>query len=216
MDKTKTSFIVLIVILAVLALAAAYSMGWFSKADTKLNVLTKDSLSSDEQIKVKLLTKDKKLASKTVYFKFTDEKGNVKDYSVKTKEQGLAELDLKDLDSGNYTVNVTFEGDDKYNPASTSQKLEIKEPVVEEEPVYVEPTAASNQQTASSGDSDIAEYRDFVSWDYAPGVHVRETTYKNGDVKHEYDDGSSDYYDSSAHEWRYKDADGRQGSMYVG
>lgn len=152
MDKTKTSFIVLIVILAVLALAAAYSMGWFSKADTKLNVLTKDSLSSDEQIKVKLLTKDKKLASKTVYFKFTDEKGNVKDYSVKTKEQGLAELDLKDLDSGNYTVNVTFEGDDKYNPASTSQKLEIKEPVVEEEPVYEEPAVSSGSSSSSSDD----------------------------------------------------------------
>ena len=214
MDKTKIILIILIVIVAVVAIAAIFGMG-LTKTDTKITVLSNNSLSQDDQFKVGLQTESGNLEGKTIHFKFIDEKGNVSEYSVDTDVNGKAKLKLKDMDSGNYTVNVTFEGDDKYNSANTIQKLEIKGADVEEEPVQVE-SSTSNTQTSSSEDDDISEYRDFISWDYAPGEHIRETTYKNGDIKHEYDDGSSDYYDSSAQEWRYKDADGREGSMYVG
>ncbi len=213
MDRTKTILIILIVIVAVVAIAAIFGTG-FAKTDTKITVLSNNSLNQDDQIKVGLHTESGNIEGKTIHLKFIDGKGNVKEYSMNTDVNGKAKLNLKELDSGNYTVNVTFEGDDKYNPANATQKLEIKGAAVEEEPVQME-SSTSNTQTSSEDDG-ISEYRDFVSWDYAPGEHVRETTYKNGDIKHEYDDGSSDYYDSSAQEWRYKDADGREGSMYVG
>lgn len=213
MDKTKTILIILIVIVAVVAIAAIFGMG-LTKTDTKITIMSNDSLSQDDQIKVDFHTQSGNIEGKTIHFKFIDEKGNVSEYSVDTDVNGKAKLNLKELDSGNYTVNVTFEGDDKYNSANATQKLEIKDAAVEEEPVHVESSTTSTQR--GSEDDGISEYRDFISWDYAPGEHIRETTYKNGDIKHEYDDGSSDYYDSSAQEWRYKDADGREGSMYVG
>lgn len=213
MDKTKIILIISIVIVAVLAVAMIFGMG-MAKTDTKINIMSNDSLSRDDQIKVGLQTESENLGNKTIHFKFIDDEGNVSEYSVGTDVNGKAKLNLKELDSGNYTVNVTFEGDDKYNPTSSSQKLEVCE-VVEEEPVYQE-SSTSTASSQSSGDDDVAGYREFESWDYAPGVYVRETTYKNGDVRHEYDDGSSDYYDSSAHEWRYKNSDGSSGSMYVG
>ena len=62
--------------------------------------------------------------------------------------------------------------------------------VVEDEPVHEESSINSYQSS-----NDVAEYREFDSWDFAPGMHVKETTYKNGDIEHYYDDGSYDYYD---------------------
>lgn len=216
MEDTKKGFIIVIaiVIVASLAIFAAFSMG-LMKSDTKVN-MAGNSFTQDEKLVVTLKNESGYIKNKTIHFKFINKKGKVNEYSVKTNGKGEAKLALKEIKPGTYTVNVSFEGDDMNKPSNQSKQIEVKEAVEQQESVYVEPAAASNQQTASSGDSDVAGYRDFVSWDFAPGEHIRETTYKDGDIKREYDDGSSEYYDSSAHEWRYKDADGRQSSMYVG
>ena len=146
MEKNKLIIIALIVIIiAILAIVATFSME-SAKTDTKIYFMSNESLSHDDYIKVGLQAEFDNLAGKTIYFKFIDEKGNVSEYSVDTDVNGKAKLNLKDIDAGNYTVNVTFEGDDKYNSSSTSQKLEIKDNVVEEN--------VTQQSTQSSGSSD--------------------------------------------------------------
>ena len=209
--------IVIIVLIAIVVLAAAVGVMLLSpydaKQDTKLDILSNETLYKWSNLTVKLTDiNGTGISDETVNVTIKDKNGGIYQTSLLTNGSGIGVLELNSS-AGNYTVNITFEGDDKYNSANATQRLEIKEVVVEEKPVYVESSSASTQ--TSSEDDGIAEYRDFVSWDYAPGEHIRETTYKNGDIKHEYDDGSYDYYDSSAKEWRYKDADGREGSMQV-
>ncbi len=151
MDKTKISLIILILIIVILTIVATFSMG-LAKTDTKIYFMSNESLSHDDYIKVGLQAEFDNLAGKTIHFKFIDDKGNVSEYSVDTDVNGKAKLNLKDIDAGNYTVNVTFEGDDKYNPSSTSQKLEIKDNVVEEN--------VTQQSTQSSGSSNDGLYYD--------------------------------------------------------
>lgn len=152
MEKNKLIIIALIVIIiAILAIVATFSME-SAKTDTKIYFMSNESLSHDDYIKVGLQAEFDNLAGKTIHFKFIDEKGNVNEYSVGTDVNGKAKLNLKDIDAGNYTVNITFEGDDKYNPSSTSQKLEIKDNVVEE--------TVTQQSTQSPSSSDDGLYYD--------------------------------------------------------
>jgi hypothetical protein len=59
-----------------------------------------------------------------------DATGNVtvnidgKDYVVPV-ENGTAKLNISDLEPGNHTVNVTYNGDDKYSPASNSTTINV-------------------------------------------------------------------------------------------
>jgi cytochrome b involved in lipid metabolism len=59
-----------------------------------------------------------------------DATGNVtvtidgKDYVVPVID-GAAKMDISDLEPGNHTVDVTYNGDDKYNPASNSTTINI-------------------------------------------------------------------------------------------
>ena len=57
----------------------------------------------------------------------------VVDNVVNTDKKGKAKRDL-DLKKGKYTVNVTYYGNENYTGNSTTQKLKIKEEVVEAEP----------------------------------------------------------------------------------
>ena len=53
--------------------------------------------------------------------------------TVKTNSKGNANLDL-DLKKGEYKVNVTYKGNENYTGNNTTQKLKIKEEVVEVAP----------------------------------------------------------------------------------
>ena len=70
----------------------------------------------------------------------------VVDDVVKTNSKGKAKLNL-DLKKGKYKVNVSFGGNENYTGSNTTQKLTIKEEVVEAEVEY------SSQPQTSSGNS---------------------------------------------------------------
>jgi hypothetical protein len=65
----------------------------------------------------------------------------VVDDVVKTNSKGKAKLDL-DLKKGKYKVNVAYEGNENYTGCNATQKLTVKEKVVE---------ASVVEQTSSSG-----------------------------------------------------------------
>lgn len=225
MDKKIIAIILIIIaILAVIIGAVLFSKN-FEKQDSRVLVRGNTTIYEKDPTYVKLIDSNKTpIKNETVKVVITDKNGKVVlNKSVTTNSKGMSKIDL-DLKKGKYTVNATFSGNDKYIGNNTTKKLtikEVKKDVVNEESASVseqvnyEQSSENNYQ--SSGDENsVVGYREFDSWDYAPGRHVKETTYENGDVEHSYDDGSSDYYDSSAHEWRYTDADGSEGSMYVG
>ena len=74
---------------------------------------------------------------------------------LKTNSKGKAKLDL-DLKKGKYKVNVTYGGNENYTGNNTTQKLTIKEEVVDATVEYVNSEDSSNnvQNDDSAGQTD--------------------------------------------------------------
>lgn len=213
--ENKNIILILIVVIVILAVAMALMVlpSTNAQENSKISIVSNNTLYQGDNVAVKLTDLNNTPIKKVkVNVTVTDKKGKVVlNKSVTTNSKGKANLKL-DLDVGKYSVNASFEGNGNFTGNNSTKKIEIKEVEVVEEPVYE--SSSNNYQT--SEDNGLKSSRDFESYDYAPGLHVHENTYKNGDIEHYYDDGSYDYYDSSAHEWRYKNSDGSEGSMYVG
>jgi hypothetical protein len=216
MNKRKISVIfAIILIFAVLVTMSSLSAGLF-KSDSEIKVLTNKTLNQDEKFIVQLNGQGQNLTNKTVHFKLIDKKGHAKDYNATTNKNGKAKLKLKDVKPGNYTVNVSFDGDDKFNGANATQKIKVKKVVVEQ-PAETQQTAEESYSESyqSSEGNEVVDTRDFVSWDYAPGYHIHEVTYANGDVERDVGEYHV-YYDSSEKTEYYTNPDGSSGSMHYG
>lgn len=216
MENKNNMIIAILVIVAVILAAAMVAYAFPSltaKQDSKIVLTGNETLYKGDNISMKLTDLNKTpIENGAIDVSVADKDGKIiLNESVTTNSKGKANVNL-DLDPGKYTVNATFRGNDNFTGNTTSKKITIKEIV--EEPV--KQTTTSSSSSGQSSQNDVVDSRDFESWDYAPGVHVHENTYSNGDIEHYYDDGSYDYYDSSAQEWRYKNSDGSSGSMYVG
>lgn len=216
MNKRKISVIfAIILVFAVLVTMSCLSAGLF-KSDSEIKVLTNKTLNQDEKFIVQLNGQGQNLTNKTVHFKLIDKKGHAKDYNATTNKNGKAKLKLKDVKPGSYTVNVSFDGDDKFNGANATQKIKVKKVVVEQ-PAETQQTAEESYSESyqSSEGNEVVDTRDFVSWDYAPGYHIHEVTYANGDIERDIGDYHV-YYDSSEKTEYYTNPDGSSGSMHYG
>lgn len=89
-----------------------------------------------------------RLSNKTINLAFRDEKGVVRDFDVSTNDNGMAKLKI-DLSAGNYSVNASFRGDNKFEPSSLIQNIKVKNKVKEK-------TASSS--VASSGTTITPSY----------------------------------------------------------
>ena len=79
----------------------------------------------------------------------TNSKGKVVvDDVVKTNSKGKAKLDL-DLKKGKYNVTVTYGGNENYTGNNTTQKLTIKEKVVEAESTSSSSSSSSNYDSGA-------------------------------------------------------------------
>ena len=121
--ENKHIIIILLVIIVVLAVA----IGFVLLNPTHAKEPTKVKVTSDKE-----QYEGGKLSIE-VNITITDKKGKVVvDDVVKTNSKGKAKLDL-DLKKGKYKVNVTYGGNENYTGNSTTQKLNIKEKVVQAE-----------------------------------------------------------------------------------
>lgn len=88
------------------------------------------------------------ISKEVVNITITNSKGKVVvDDVVKTNSKGMAKIDL-DLKKGKYKVNITYKGNENYTGNNTTQKLTIKEEVVEAEPVSSSSGSSNNDPGA--------------------------------------------------------------------
>lgn len=170
--------IVIIVLAAVIGVMSMHSIT--AKHDSKITITSNNTLYSGDNLTFKLTDLNKtpiKKASVNVTIKDKDGKVVV-DETLKTNSKGKANLKL-DLDNGNYTVNVTFAGNDNFTANSTSQKLKIEEKAVDE-PVESQQSSESYAEESSSSSSQndyrpavdsggvTREEADYWGWQYTP------------------------------------------------
>ena len=135
--ENKNIIIILLVIIVILAAAIGFVLlnPMHAKDPTKIKITSDKEQYEGGELSIKLTDLNKTPISKEIVnITITNSKGKVVvDDVVKTNSKGNAKLDL-DLKKGKYTVNVTYGGNDNYTGNNSTQKLTIKEEVVEAQP----------------------------------------------------------------------------------
>ena len=127
MEYNKIIIVLLIVIVSLLV-AGFMIFGPFAKESANLSVTTNNILYDGDNFGISLIGKEgKPIANATVDVNIIDAKGSQNHQVITTNEKGEGLLQLNALTPGNYVVNVTYKGDNKYNGNNTSQNLEFKE-----------------------------------------------------------------------------------------
>lgn len=159
MDKNKIIIIALIVVILALLAGLFLSMPNFAKKDSKLEIISNDTLDEDGQIEVKLTDlNNTPIVNQTVNITVTDENQTSTYFSAVTNDEGVASLKL-DKGGGNYTVNCSYAGNDNYTGSSSSQKLTIEE--IKETAVIQESSAQSSSSSNTLNyDSELNLYYD--------------------------------------------------------
>lgn len=135
--ENRNIIIILVAVVIVLAVVAGamFLQSSNAKEPTKIKITSdKEQYEKDSKLSIELKDLNKTPISKEIVnVTITDKKGKVVvDDVVKTNSKGKAKLDL-DLKKGKYKVNVTYGGNENYTGNSTTQKLNIKEKVVQAE-----------------------------------------------------------------------------------
>ena len=157
--ENRNIIIILLVIIVILAAAIGFVLlnPTVSKEPTKIKITSDKEQFEGGELSIKLTDLNKTpLSKEIVNITITNKKGKVVvDDVVKTNSKGKAKLDL-DLKKGKYKVNVSYGGNENYTGNSTTQKLKIKEEVVEAtvEPVNSQDSSNNVQTDDSSGQSE--------------------------------------------------------------
>ncbi|WP_296790489.1 hypothetical protein [uncultured Methanobrevibacter sp.] len=153
--ESKNIIIILIVIIVILAAAIGFAMfnPMHAKEPTKVKITSDKEQYEGGNLSVQLTDLNKTpLSKEVVNITITNSKGKVVvDQVVKTDSKGKAKLDL-DLKKGKYNVTVSYGGNENYTGNNTTQKLTIKEEVVEAEP------ASSSSSSSSSSNTDSGAF----------------------------------------------------------
>jgi ABC-type Na+ efflux pump permease subunit len=154
--ENKNLIIILLVIIVILAAAIGFVLlnPTSAKEPTKIKITSDKEQYEGGELSIQLTDLNKTpLSKEVVNITITNSKGKVIfDDVVKTNSKGKAKIDL-DLKKGKYKVNVTYGGNENYTGNNTTQKLTIKEEVVEAtaEPT-VEQTSSEPQYLSDTGE----------------------------------------------------------------
>ena len=190
--ENRNIIIILIVVIVVLAAAIGFMLlnPTHTKAPCKIKITSDKEQYEGGKLSIKLTgLNDTPISKEVVNITVTDKKGKVVvDDVVKTDSKGKATLDLK-LKKGKYNVNVTYGGNDNFTGDNATQKLTIKEKVVEK-------SESSSDSSSSSSDSNAIYYdKKYNIYYNGEGVIV------NPDGHHGQSEGSNywkvkEFYDS--------------------
>ena len=154
-----------------------------TKEPTKIKITSDKEQYEGGELSIQLTDLNKTPISKEVVnITITNSKGKVVvDDVVKTNSKGKAKLDL-DLKKGKYNVTVTYGGNENYTGNNTTQKLTIKEEVVE---------TASVSSTNSNND----EWPEYDSLGVSKEQAMRAEQIGGQDVKYDAESGMYVQYD---------------------
>ena len=132
MDYNKIIILLIAIIAIVLVVGAVFMMNPF-KQESKIDIVTNGTVHTNTTFLVKSTgLNNTSVANENISIEILDNKSNaVIDTEVKTNEHGEASIELTNVSEGNYTVNVTFEGNNEFKECSVKQDLEIVNDTVE-------------------------------------------------------------------------------------
>lgn len=152
MDKQKIIILALVVIVVILLVAVFSMMPGFTKQNTEITFKNNSTLTKGDSLNITLTDANgTALADQTVNITIADGNNTENYHSAVTDENGTASLKL-DNGAGNYTVTVSYAGDEKYNGCNSTEEITIEEEVVETQ------TSSSSSVSSSSSTSSSSNY----------------------------------------------------------
>ena len=133
MDYNKTIILLVAIQAIILVVGAVFMMNPF-KQESKIDIVTNGTVHTNTTFLVKSTgLNNTSIANENVSIEIIDNESKVVvDEDVKTNEYGEAAIELTNVSEGNYTVNVTFEGNDEFQECSVEEDIEIVDDAVEE------------------------------------------------------------------------------------
>ena len=128
MDYNKTIILLIAIIAIILVVGAVFITKPF-KQEAKIDIVTNGTVHTNTTFLVKSTDlNNTSLANENISIEILDNKSKpVIDKEVKTNDKGEASIEITNVSKGNYTVNVTFEGNDEFKKCSVKENLEIVE-----------------------------------------------------------------------------------------
>ena len=99
-------------------------MGPLSKEDTNLSIADKKLSVGDSLVVVLTDSSGNPIGDATVKIKLADDDGTLIEEDATTNSKGKAKLEMEE--KGKYTVECSFDGDDKYSSSSTAGNITVK------------------------------------------------------------------------------------------
>lgn len=158
MDNNKL-IIALVVILIIMIAAGIFLLNpGHAKVDSRVIVTSNSTLHDGDNFTIRLTDlNNTPIANQRVNITIIDANGGKNPQAVTTDANGDGKLQLNGLTLGNYTVNVTYGGNDNYTVCNTTQRLQMTEKVTPQ---------ASTTSTSSSKNYDDGYWETSMDADF--------------------------------------------------
>lgn len=198
------------IILILVICGAVFSMS-NTQEPSKIKILGNGSVVEGGTLNIKLtdlegISLDNRMLNITIMDKNGEK---IFENSTNTNYIGKATVDLDNIPVGNYTVNVTFEGDEKFSSNTTLENFEIIEKVVVEAQPVEEPAQSSVGESYSATD----EYYSNANDDPYDGMYEEYPDGEGGTV-HQFNWGGMTEYDFDDGYYIFEYDDGHVESGY--
>lgn len=127
MDNSKIIIVALIVVIIALLIGMIAIMPNLNKQDAQLKYDGNATINKGDSIKIILTDANgSPIVGQTVNITVTDDDGSSDYHSAVTNENGVGTLNL-DKGDGEYTITISYGGNDKYKSSTITQKIKIEE-----------------------------------------------------------------------------------------
>ena len=140
--------ITLVIVLVVIVVAGVLFLNpGHAKVDSKVIITSNSTLNDGDNFTIRLTDlNNTSIANQTVNVTIIDANGGKNPQVITTDANGDGSLQLNGLAVGNYTINVTYGGNNNYTSCNTTQKLEMKEKVIPTQSSSTDSSSASSQK----------------------------------------------------------------------
>ena len=147
MDYNKIIISLVIVLVVIVAAGLLFLNPGHAKSDSRVVVSSNSTLYDGDNFTVRLTDlNNTPIANQTVNVTIIDANGGKNPQVITTDANGDGSLQLNGLAVGNYTINVTYGGNNNYTSCNTTQKLEMKEKVIPTQSSSTDSSSASSQK----------------------------------------------------------------------
>lgn len=159
MNYNKIIIALVVVLIVVLAAGILLLNPGHAKADSRAVVMSNSTLHDGDNFTIRLTDLNSTpIANQRVNITIIDSNGGENPQSVTTDANGEASLQLNGLTPGQYTMNITYGGNDNYTSCNTTQSIEMKKVETQSEVEYTSEKSSSQPYVVGMSDDRCVLY----------------------------------------------------------